>query len=231
MRTTNTCYICGEIAGKPTQDLISLLLGEAEYVRRVLAETENFAVVPSLGPVVPGHMLLCPRLHVCGMAALPPGLEAEHEFIRRRLIGELAMAFSAPVHCFEHGGAPDANRVLCSVGHAHVHFLPADVDVRSVLLASGRWVSVRTGLQALQCAVRGREYLYYVSPHGEAQVLVPLNGEFESQYLRRVFADVLGCPEKWNWRADPRPEIVHETFSALHKRFAGAFGAVGIQNH
>ena len=60
MSNITACCLCSQIAGWEENDLISRLLGGDTYVRRVPFESESFALVPSLGPLVPGHTLLCP---------------------------------------------------------------------------------------------------------------------------------------------------------------------------
>ena len=84
MRTA-TCCICSQIDGQADGDLIARLLPEQPYVRRVLLESEGFAGLPSLGPLVPGHSLLCPRMHLLGLAYLDPSWHAEFELMCTKL--------------------------------------------------------------------------------------------------------------------------------------------------
>ena len=159
------CSICSQIAGDATGDLISKALGDRFYVRRVPFESASFAVIPSVGPVTPGHSLLCPKSHTTSIARLDEEVAAELLQFKSYLRAVLRRIFEAPVHCFEHGSGSTTRRILCTVEHAHLHFVPAGVDVLDTLLAHGTWIEILDeGLTALQNVVGGDEYLYYENP-------------------------------------------------------------------
>lgn len=215
MITNKTCYICGQIAGDPDRDLIYQLARDAEYICRVATVGHCFAVIPSLGPITPGHALLCPRFHVMSFAEMPSELCDEYDSMKRQVSASLGVIYEKPVHCFEHGSSERSAGPICSVGHAHLHLLPTHVDVTAVLTSAHEWIHVRPVLSDVQRVVAGREYLYYEEPDGSAMVAVCEEKGFESQYLRRVFAAAIGRPEKWNWREDPDLTEVERAFLNL----------------
>jgi len=51
------CYLCGQIAGDPRSDLIAHFLPGIPYIRRVILDTSDFAVLPSLGPLTDGQLV------------------------------------------------------------------------------------------------------------------------------------------------------------------------------
>lgn len=218
----NGCCLCNQISGNETGDLISQMLGEEEYVRRIPIETNRFAVVPSLGPIAPGHSLLCPKEHVESIVQLLRESSTESEILNemgaflQRVRAILRELFSKPIHIFEHGPSPDDSRVICSVDHAHLHLLPADVEIVSQLRADSRWEAVHPDFRDLHGKIGRREYQYYQSPDGRAFAAISGDG-FESQYLRRVFAQTLGREGRWNWREYPKPEACHSLFREIQK--------------
>jgi diadenosine tetraphosphate (Ap4A) HIT family hydrolase len=207
MRTA-TCCLCAQIEGRAENDLIARLLPRQTYLRRVLLDSAGFAAIPSLGPLVPGHALLCPRAHVRSFADLAPALHDEFERVRGRLSNSLQTLYPAEIHMFEHGmGGPDA-RVVCTVDHAHLHLLPlpAGIDLQLDRDLDGRWTRFDGTLPALH-ALSGRdEYLYYRAPGGEAWMLTTRGLPIASQHLRRLVAARIGRPEKWDWRTTPDAE-------------------------
>jgi len=215
MHEPDTCCICSQIAGRERNDLISRLLSWPTYVRRVPRETHNFAAVPSLGPLAPGHTLLCPKSHIRSIAWVPMSYQEEYDAFRDSLAGILVTLFGAPVHAFEHGSPQQAGRILCSVDHAHLHLVPADIDVLATLTREANWTEIGPSLGSLREVVGEKEYLFYESP--EHRRIVAVSGEcgFESQYLRRVFATALGSGAEWNWRDDPRPIDADNTYRAI----------------
>ncbi len=216
MRSPEDCCLCSQIAGNPENDLIGRLLPQLPYERRVAMETESFVVIPSLGPIASGHVLVCPKSHVKSLACVPPGLDDEFQQLKGRLTHILEDLYEAPVHCFEHGSARLNGRVLCTVDHAHLHLLPADVDIWGLLNGGPEWTPVESSLLAISSSVRDSEYLFYESPDHRAVTAIPDDDGFESQYLRRVFCEALKRESEWNWRDTPQPVDADLAFRAIH---------------
>lgn len=209
---SDICCLCSQIAGDGRADLLASVLGEPPGTfDRIIRAWRDFVVFPSIGALTPGHVLLCPRLHVRSMAALPrervDSLTGAVKAVRKLL----ARTFGAMVHAFEHGSSDTGDYTVCTVDHAHLHFVPVKVDVELYLQAY-RWVRVRESLSDI---VRGGEYLYYESPTNERWVTTGDSGAFPSQYFRRVFAEALGVADRWNWRVHPAPQITRKTLLFL----------------
>jgi ATP adenylyltransferase len=201
MLETNECCLCAQIQGRAPNDLIAALLPGREYARRVMYESDAFALVPSLGPLAPGHSLLCPKTHVRSFAELPARLDAEFARAKAGLQAQLAALYDAEVHVFEHGVAATGTRTLCTVDHAHMHLVPLPRGLADVAPA-GSWASCEASLSDLRARVAGREYVYYETAAGERRVRAG-GDEIESQFMRKEIARRLGRPERWDWRADP----------------------------
>lgn len=215
MNSPRDCCLCSQIAGNPENDLIGRLLPQLPYERRVAMESQSFAVIPSLGPIVGGHVLLCPKSHTKNLACVPPKLNDEFQQLKKHLTRILEDLYQGPVHCFEHGSARLTGRILCTVDHAHLHFLPVDVEIWRFLGNELEWTPVESSLLSLSRTIGDSEYLFYESPDGRAATALPTDDGFESQYLRRVFCKALGREYEWNWRDTPQPIDVHLTFRSI----------------
>lgn len=201
----NDCCLCSQIAGRAEHDLIARLLPGQLYRRRVMFESGAFAAVPSLGPLAPGHALLCPKAHVRSFAALDA---AEWLAARDAFRAALAQRFGAEVHLFEHGMAPGGDRIVCTVDHAHLHFLPLPSGFDAGV---GSWPECDPA--ELAARTNGREYVYYEAPGGTARLLVAEEGQpIESQYMRKLVAAGLGRAAHWNWRTDPDARAADRTW-------------------
>jgi ATP adenylyltransferase len=209
-----TCCICSQIAGDASNDLFARAVGATEYVRRVPVESENFAVIPSLGPLVPGHVILCPKLHRVSFANVPSDHDEEFDRVLRNMRDLLKGLYSSGVHLFEHGMARDGSRVLCSVDHAHLHLVPSPVSVISVLEPHPSLL-VPPGLAGLRTLAWNNEYLFYESPDGRRLLIRADDQQFESQYLRRVFAEALDQTGEWNWREHMKVSTAQQTYEIL----------------
>jgi ATP adenylyltransferase len=216
MNNSNCCAICCQIAGQKDGDLLAELIGsEKEYVRRIILESEHFVVFPSIGPLKVGHVILCPKLHYPSFACLPGMFEDEYQAVKTRLSELLEATFGEKVHLFEHGTDAWCSRIPCSVEHAHQHFIPTNANVWDTLYSDIEWRYISLDISSLERVTTGREYLLYHSPEDFTLIAIAPENGFESQYIRRVFANALGKSEQWNWRTHPHPLDIEETFTAL----------------
>ncbi len=209
------CCLCSQIAGEPTNDLIARMLPNQPYVRRVMLETLSFAVLPSLGPLVSGHSLVCPKSHIRSFAHLDSRGYDEFQKLKRSLRLALQRLYKASVHLFEHGMATTGDRILCTVDHAHMHFVPLPQSVHPDAVEHIGWTKFDGSLDGLRQLSGGGEYIFYESPDGDSRLLVPEDGQIESQYMRKLLANSLSRPERWNWRDDPDAPAADETWRSF----------------
>ena len=215
MKKSQPCCLCSQIAGDPDNDLLSRLLDQDQpYQRRVPIETNNFVIIPSIGPLTPGHVLLCPKRHVTSFACLSADVESEFVLLKRRVAGLLSERFKAPIHCFEHGSDKNSSRVVCTVDHAHLHLFPAAAEISNVILSKFEWKVIGSELAELQEFVKEGEYLYYETPEHQCYA-AKQEQEFESQIMRRLVGAALGRAEVWNWREHPGLTEVKLTYAAI----------------
>jgi diadenosine tetraphosphate (Ap4A) HIT family hydrolase len=208
-RMSVDCPFCAQAAGELDHNEIAALIDEPWAARPVLAELGGAVAIPSIGALAPGHTLICPAEHYRSSLACPRELREEISELTRLVRGRLESATQLPTHVFEHGSPHDGSRIACSIEHAHVHVLPADIDVRERVATLAEWIAVKDGLESLRAAVGNAEYLFYEAPTGERAIATTTTG-LPSQLLRRVFAEALGL-EEWNWRIQPAVERMRRT--------------------
>jgi len=224
MASSVTCALCHQIAGHSEGDLLHAQLGGA-YRRRIAMENATAVVIPSLGPLTFGHVLVCPIRHTRSIAECQSDEFVGVQRLAAMATAELTRLTAQPVHGFEHGNATGKQRIACSVEHAHLHLLPSGVNVVNELTSLGGWAPVDIAQSPLVVS-RGREYLLYRPPgRVECWVRVTPDGEqVASQLLRRIFAAALGRAGRWNWREHPDIICAHRTYLALARRDSLALG-------
>jgi ATP adenylyltransferase len=208
------CHICSQIVGESSNDLIATTLGYSTNTRTALMDSERFVVFPSLGALALGHVLICPKAHVPSIASLTVEDRRELSLISHRLVKVLSETLQVPVHRFEHGTDRNSQKMICSVGHAHLHVLPSPAPSDQVLDAYS-WSEIPGGIEAISEGAGQFEYLLYVEPDGRTWLRV--HDSFESQALRRVFANAHGRPNEWNWRDYPQSKVVLETIQLFER--------------
>lgn len=176
-----------------------------------LLESPNFVILPSLGALVEGWVLVVPKQHFLSMATLPDSLIPEMQLLKERASEALHRIYGA-VCAFEHGPADKQRRVGCGVDHAHLHILPTNLDLSAAvapyLPPYPRWRNAN--LTDCRAAVKaGDDYLYLEQPIGEARIV--RHPDLGSQLFRRAIAAHLGIPDEFNWRNYPQIENVNKT--------------------
>jgi len=180
---------------------------------RIIAENSDWYVVATLGQIIGGYALVIPKAHISCMGALTshrPDNQAEAMLkITKETCHALSLEYrhdnSAtpyPVTLFEHG------IVGQTINHAHLHLLPTVIDLSQKIRAD----FPKAEFEELRCAARLQElygkrlepYLFWTIPNGKSMVC--WNPPAPPQYLRHIVAELLGHPERENWR-DIDPDL------------------------
>ena len=185
------CELCRELSngGRP--------VGKSD---RVIFHSKRFAIVPSLGPLHPHHVLLCSRRHVTGLHQMTPAELHELEAIFRAAESAFYHINGNNFVSFENGGDRGATPA-CSVLHYHMHMVPTSrpFETRNI----GKSFSCFGGIRdAANAASVLRNYLLVKSPRHPFEVSD--RDGLPSQYMRKLVAECNGCIE-WDWRRFQRP--------------------------
>ncbi len=180
-----------------------------------LFESANFVVIPSLGSLIEGWLMIVPKKHYLAMGALSPYLVTEMDELKQEVIDRLIPLYG-DVCCFEHGPCSANHRVGCGVDHAHLHVVPIKLDLveaASLFLPAGtKWerASFESCQRAFECR---KDYLYVEQPIGIGRIAVHDN--FGSQTFRKAIASQIGFKSEYNWREYPREEVIDQTIKSL----------------
>ena len=127
---TESCEFCSEF-----QDVRSSRFGQL-YVphlsSRVVSWSADLALMPTLGQLFKGSMLVVPYSHFETISRMPIGLQ--QEILGAVASLELGLNGIGKVIVFEHG-ATSSTRLGCGIYHAHLHVVPVPdrITYRSVL--------------------------------------------------------------------------------------------------
>jgi ATP adenylyltransferase len=192
---------------------------QREWFDAELANLGDFVVVPSLGPFAEGCLMILTRHHYCSMAHLPAAQLARLAVLKSEVREVVTSHYRAPI-VFEHGPSVpigDAGFPICSGGccidHAHFQVLPIEVDLLAMLKERHTMVPLSDLSDLAGFAVRRRPYVYFEDQQGRMYV-----GEAEGvprQYLRRLIAERLGIPDRWDYDFFPNDEMIAATIGRL----------------
>lgn len=191
--TTMLCALCRAVGG-----------GSSE-VRRVydthLACSESFVVLPAVGPIVAGHVMVVSRTHAPNLAAMGPRVIAEYnDFVQsishRPGFSELLEG--------EHGASADSTGGAC-ITHCHVNLIPGFANlIHNLQLDLPRF--------DLDCELRNLsvDSAPYILLRADKRVLSFRAESVPSQLIRRVLFAKIGRQD-WDWAAYPNLNVVNQT--------------------
>lgn len=202
---SDRCALCSSISPKKN----------AEHWNRPLFETRNYVVLPSLGALVEGWLLIVPREHFICAGAMPHTLIVELHQLKNMLCQLLKPVFGEIV-AFEHG----PSRILCDIGcgvdHAHLHLVPFSNDLQTAVDGfspeNTEWISAGPS-ECVNAFLNDQDYLYFEQPLGFGRIA--RGSEFKSQIFRKAIASSVGCLAEFNWRENPQLELVLSTIERL----------------
>jgi diadenosine tetraphosphate (Ap4A) HIT family hydrolase len=197
----SACQLCARDTSKPWN------------VR--LLESPNFVVLPSLGALVEGWLLIVPKQHFVSFGELPDSLIAEFVDLKAAT-SEIIRQVYGTVCAFEHGPSKAGCSVGCGVDHAHAHLVPVKFDLAAAVVPhlpkNSRWSDANFA-DCRSAFLEGANYLYLEQPIGKGRII--RNNRLGSQVFRRAIADSLGIPEQYNWRAHSQISNIQQTIQTL----------------
>lgn len=195
----SACLFCRVIDGLYTQPK------PISWFHKVLYENDDFLVIPALGPLCRGHVLMIPFACKGSMASVAAASAADP-------IGSLERFLERYNHLYpdalvlEHGTGLGGS--TSCVEHAHWHILPG-------IFALEEWRSTATSFRSFAEFARGESgddsYLLSIEP-GE-RVLARRQQTDPCQYFRRQISAELGSPDTWDYLVHPKYEIIRQTLA------------------
>jgi len=203
-RNSNNCTICGEFYGWQESNLFAHLFGES-LKSRVLAKNKSLTIIPSLGPITQGHLLICSNKHFLSLAdGFNRGLEEiEIKSAMHTVRSWLEKYFQLPVIAFEHGSVVGGDRSSACVEHAHLHMLPLPKNLTNWLdLKDNQWTQIEKTTDLAIWEAEQTDYLFYEDTHGFKWTR-PASLNYSSQFFRRQLSRALNQPSSFDWRINP----------------------------
>lgn len=204
---SSLCEFCNEFAGGSSNSF-AVHYGN-ELANRTILEQDGFRVLPSLGQIVPGYLLLVPIHHHRALADMSREELNAAETLNAGLSDQMRSAYGSCLF-FEHGVRVDDSGG-CGISHAHLHIVPfpAEKEPLDELIRTFPFEEI-SHLVDLKRVPPDKSYLYYESTRGNRCLFYP--PFIPSQYIRRLLAEALGI-QRWDWRQCGREEQFLSTLS------------------
>ena len=132
---------------------------------RIVATTKKFVIMPMVGPLVPGYLLIVPKDHYLSIARLPKEQVEELKIIKEELKKVFKQYYGKSVF-YEHGALSCSAKGGCCSGHAHLHIVDEFSKYGYELRKLENYNEIINQKQ------RNTPYLYYENQNGEIDQLV-----------------------------------------------------------
>ncbi len=208
------CSFCSEIVGHSHHNLYSSAGFVPDERRYVLAETENFAVIPCVGAFTDWYLLVVTKAHVLSFGYVERSQQPELEMLIDRCSDWLRRQSGLHRHVgFEHGSYSFRDKGGACYDHAHLHLVATGNTASAFMdhLSEVKLEPVVEWLDAARSAI-GEDRRSYLAVWDEGEVAFGDSSGASTQFFRRALARWLGLGEE---RADYALFPEHERLHAM----------------
>ena len=212
---SQSCDFCDEFTGGRANTYAYRYGRQA--TKRAILNYSVFRILPTLGQLTQGHLLIAPLEHYCAFADLQNEQTVELERLCHHVRSILRQTYGKCVF-FEHGIRTKGSGG-CGIDHAHMHAVPVLADsVLNVLLRTFTGRKLKRLEEINRIIPRHSSYLFFEDSR-ELRYVFPVQ-HIPSQYLRKLIAEQIGKTD-WDWRrCGFEPEIV-STIERLSPMLSG----------
>ena len=176
----------------------------------IIEESDNFIVLPTIGALVDGYLMIVSKKHINSMSELKENEKIEYEFLIEKYRNKFKNIYNKFPIIFEHGSPiNDSDMKASSVIHAHTHIVNHKfINEESIVKNLNFKI-----LKNLNYLSKEQNYIMYINP--ENICYVSFNFEPVSQMMRKIIAKDLGYENKFDWKK----EIFIENINSTIKKF------------
>ena len=192
----------------------ALLSGASQAVYdQPLLDRGDWLVVPTLGAVLPGWVLIIPRHRALSFRDWATASTQSALSVLDEVISHLKLK-TDEVIWFEHGPAKEGTLVGCGIDHAHLHLLirprfSFDLFVdHARAAASLEWTGVPAEASYSELP---HELSYLVAGSGKCAIRAIGVERIGSQFFRKVVAMLDGNPASWDYHSCPNLPNIEQT--------------------
>ena len=208
------CTFCSQFKYRDDLNLTQMIFGDD--FSRILYEDEYFVIVPALGQIVEGYLLIISKDHFNSLAELPGDMHERLINLKNKVSKVLSSQYSIPIF-FEHGSFSATELGGGCINHAHLHAVPVDIGIEYTGLTELDPMSVEGIRYLWENRIVG-PYIYFETIKHDA-FYVNLRTKLPCQYIRRVIATKTGYQQNWDWRQYIGSEKIKNTILKLKDKF------------
>lgn len=213
MNNNKTCDFCKELNSNEAffNDWASNRLSN-----RIISESKNFVLIPAIGQLIKGHVMIVSKKHFTSISSLSEDLVYELTEFFNVVKQKISDIYSNNIVFFEHGVPNDIGcNGGCGVYHLHLHCLPvySNNNILVDLLGDESFNRINDFSGLLNSY---RSYLLIID--NNKKFFVKEIEWLESQFMRKYIASKLQI-EDWDWRNSKIDANFINTYNELNIQF------------
>ncbi len=160
----------------------------------IIYETENFIVIPSVGSLIDGYVLIVTKKHINSLSELTDEQKDEYEKLVEKTSKLFQKVYGTVPIVFEHGTSNLENAMSASsITHAHSHIVNFNFKNEKEIIKKYNFTKIENFKD-----VKNENYIYYISNDGTKYV--SYNFDSISQLMRLLIAKEIDKEQQYNWR-------------------------------
>ena len=189
-------------------------LDKSIFYNTIIEETKYFYVIPALGALVEGYVIIVSKEHVNSMIELDNYILKEYDSLLKKYRSQFKEFYRKYPIVFEHGNPDISDFCSSCVDHAHAHIVNHNFKNEDDVLK-------KLNLQRIDNInnIIDRNYIFYQNHLGENYITY--NFKPVKQMMRREIAKDLGIEEMYNWRQYPFNENMRKTIEKFGENLDG----------
>jgi len=192
---SENCCICNEILNSRFPEKLRRIYS---IENRVCYENENFIVIPSVSPIVEGHLMLIPKKHIKSLAYVDMDTLDSFKELVKKVFSFIKTKYCEPF-LFEHGVGED-EFTGCGIDHAHLHILPIQLEnqnrIFNAILSERNILHAGNMYELLSSIDKRKSYLLFGCQVNNMYFSTAEGAK--SQYIRKIISSIVGN-KNWNW--------------------------------
>ena len=175
----------------------------------IIEETEYFYILPTLGSLVDGYILIVTKRHINSMSELNENELIEYKNIIEKYKNLFKKIYNKAPIVFEHG-TPNQNSEMKanSVTHAHTHIVNINFSNENEILEKYNFKKINDFKEIN----KNTNYIKYISNN---KIYITYNFPSVSQLMRILIAEELNYKDKFDWKKERFDENIISTIERI----------------
>lgn len=181
-------------------------LDKSKRENTILEETTYFYVIPTVGSLVVGYVLILCKRHIYSMAELNNKEQKEYEDLIEKYRNIFKSIYKKYPIVFEHGSPNIENKTKAnSIDHAHTHIVNYQYKNEEKIIKNLNF----NPIGELTQLTKKQNYILYINPN--KVIYMTTNFPSISQLMRLVMAKELKIESKYKWQKETFKENIEQT--------------------